>query len=117
VIVTVTPNPSIDLTLELAELRRGTVHRATGRHVEPSGKGVNVTRALAANGLASLAVLPVGGSEGLELADLLRALAGAADPVVALGRLCAVGHSSGAALAWGVLLALDPTRAPQDARC
>ncbi|MFZ5851712.1 MAG: 1-phosphofructokinase [Actinomycetota bacterium] len=72
-IVTVTPNPSIDLTLELAELRRGTVHRATGRHVEPSGKGVNVTRALAANGVASLAVLPVGGSEGLELADLLRA--------------------------------------------
>ncbi len=57
------------------------------------------------------------GECGPELADLLRALAGAADPVVALGRLCAVGHSSGAALAWGVLLALDPTRAPQDARC
>lgn len=72
-IVTVTPNPSVDLTLEIPTLVRGAVHRITGQHQEPSGKGVNVTRGLTSNGVASLAVLPVGGAEGAELAALLRA--------------------------------------------
>ncbi len=45
-VVTVTPNPSVDWTLEIPTLVRGAVHRITGQHQEPSGKGVNVTRAL-----------------------------------------------------------------------
>jgi 1-phosphofructokinase len=73
VIITVTPNPSIDRTLEIASLTPGGVHRATAEHEEPSGKGVNVSRALTRNGVASLAILPVGGSSGAQLELLLRA--------------------------------------------
>ncbi len=72
-IATVTPNPSLDWTLEIPTLVRGAVHRVTGQHQEPSGKGVNVARALTRNGVPSLAVLPIGGSEGAELEALLRA--------------------------------------------
>jgi 1-phosphofructokinase len=72
-IVTVTPNPSVDLTLEIPTLVRGAVHRITGQHQEPSGKGVNVTRALTNNDVASLAVLVIGGPEGTELERLLQA--------------------------------------------
>lgn len=70
-ITTVTPNPAIDLTLEVPALVRGEVHRTTGRHQEPSGKGVNVSRALTSNGIATTAVLPIGGSDGAELQHLL----------------------------------------------
>ncbi|EOD64807.1 1-phosphofructokinase, partial [Amycolatopsis vancoresmycina DSM 44592] len=45
-IVTVTPNPSLDRTLRLAELRRGEVLRASAVRLDPGGKGVNVARAL-----------------------------------------------------------------------
>jgi len=58
-IVTVTPNPSIDRTVSLgATLTRGAVHRVTSATSEPGGKGVNVARALALAGLDALAVLP-----------------------------------------------------------
>ncbi len=70
-IVTLTPNPSLDRTIEIAELRRGEVHRATGGRVDPGGKGVNVSRALAAGDTATVAVLPSGGPEGAQLAALL----------------------------------------------
>lgn len=70
-ITTVTPNPSIDWTLDVPTLVRGAVHRSSGQHQEPSGKGVNVSRALTVNGVDSLAVLPVGGAEGAELLALL----------------------------------------------
>lgn len=72
-IVTVTPNPSIDWTLDIPTLVRGAVHRIAGEQQEPSGKGVNVTRALTSNGVASLAVLVIGGAEGAELELLLQA--------------------------------------------
>jgi len=72
-ITTVTPNPSVDWTLEIPTLTRGAVHRIAGQHQEPSGKGVNVTRALTGNGVPSVAVLPLGGSEGAELEALLAA--------------------------------------------
>jgi 1-phosphofructokinase len=70
-IITVTPNPSIDWTLEIPSLTRGAVHRIAGDHQEPSGKGVNVTRALTGNHVPSVAVLPVGGTQGAELEALL----------------------------------------------
>jgi len=58
-IVTVTPNPSIDRTVSLgATLTRGAVHRVTSATSEPGGKGVNVARALALAGLDAIAVLP-----------------------------------------------------------
>jgi 1-phosphofructokinase/6-phosphofructokinase 2 len=70
-IVTVTPNPSIDRTIAIDDLRHGEVHRATSSRVDPGGKGINVSRALSAQGSATVAVLPVGGPEGRLLADLL----------------------------------------------
>lgn len=70
-IVTFTANPSVDRTLEISELFRGAVIRATRTRVDGGGKGVNVTRALAASGHASIAVLPSGGAEGAQLMALL----------------------------------------------
>jgi 1-phosphofructokinase len=58
-IVTVTPNPSIDRTVTLAtRLVPGAVHRVQTVSSEPGGKGVNVARALTLAGLDALAVLP-----------------------------------------------------------
>jgi 1-phosphofructokinase len=60
-IVTVTPNPSIDRTVTLpTALVRGAVHRVTSVSSEPGGKGVNVARALTLAGLDVVAVLPAG---------------------------------------------------------
>ena len=73
-IVTVTPNPSVDRTLEVDDLRRGEMVRAHTDRSDPGGKGVNVSRALVANGHPSRAVLPLGGADGELLAALLRDL-------------------------------------------
>jgi 1-phosphofructokinase len=70
-IVTLTLNPSLDRTLEIDALERGAVIRATAAHFDPGGKGVNVTRALLANGVDSRAVIPCGGVEGEQLLRLL----------------------------------------------
>ncbi|MEU3724757.1 1-phosphofructokinase [Streptomyces sp. NPDC031705] len=72
-ILTVTPNPSLDRTYEVPSLDRGTVLRAAGERVDPGGKGVNVSRALAAAGASTTAVLPLGGPAGTLLAELLAA--------------------------------------------
>lgn len=58
-ILTLTPNPSLDRTIELAGvLERGEVQRATAASQHPGGKGVNIVRALAASGIESLALIP-----------------------------------------------------------
>nr|BFD84293.1 1-phosphofructokinase [Streptomyces sp. Xyl84] len=72
-IVTVTPNPSLDRTYEVPSLSRGEVVRATGERVDPGGKGVNVSRAVAATGRRTVAVLPLGGAPGALVAELLDA--------------------------------------------
>jgi 1-phosphofructokinase len=71
VIVTVTLNPSLDRTVEVESFQRGAVLRTSEPVLQPGGKGVNVTRALALNGTPSVAVLPVAGAEGAELSVLL----------------------------------------------
>lgn len=72
-IITVTLNPSLDRTVEVDDLARGRVLRAKDTHLHPGGKGVNVTRALLANGIPSRAVVPVAGAEGEQLIELLTA--------------------------------------------
>ncbi|MBQ1017642.1 1-phosphofructokinase [Micromonospora sp. D93] len=72
-IVTVTLNPSLDRAVEVDSLTRGEVIRAATAHLDPGGKGVNVSRALLANGVPSVAVLPSGGDEGNQLIRLLKA--------------------------------------------
>lgn len=70
-ILTLTLNPSLDRTIEIDVLERGAVIRAGAARLEPGGKGVNVSRALLANGVASCAVLPYGGDQGNQLISLL----------------------------------------------
>ena len=70
-IITVTLNPSLDRTIELDHLAQGSVQRVTAARLDPGGKGVNVARALLANGVPTRAVLPVGGVEGAQLVSLL----------------------------------------------
>lgn len=63
-IVTFTANPSLDRTVALpGPLERGEVQRAVSVSQESGGKGVNVSRALVASGLQSIAVLPGGDSD------------------------------------------------------
>jgi 1-phosphofructokinase len=65
-IVTVTPNPSIDRTVTLGgPLTRGAVHRVSSVTSEPGGKGVNVARALTLAGLDAVAVLPASAADPL----------------------------------------------------
>ncbi len=85
-IVTVTLNPSLDRTLEVDSLERGAILRTSHPTLEAGGKGVNVTRALTINGIESVAVVPVGGGEGAELARLLDGASVAARYVPVAGR-------------------------------
>ncbi|MET9670092.1 1-phosphofructokinase [Streptomyces sp. NPDC006475] len=70
-ILTVTPNPSLDRTYEVPALDRGEVLRATAERMDPGGKGVNVSRAVAAAGHRTVAVMPLGGAPGALVAELL----------------------------------------------
>jgi len=59
VIVTVTPNPSIDRTIHIDRLERGKMIRARAAASEAAGKGLNVSLALATEGVDTTAVLPL----------------------------------------------------------
>ncbi len=68
-IVTVTPNPSLDRTVTLATpLTRGAVHRVSSVTTEPGGKGVNVARALSLAGVPAVALLPAAGTDPMVVA-------------------------------------------------
>jgi 1-phosphofructokinase len=71
VIVTVTPNPSIDRTLHVPAVRRGEVIRVQSASSEAGGKGINVSRALADMGVATVAVAPASAATRSRLDDLL----------------------------------------------
>ena len=78
-IVTLTPNPSLDRTVALpGPLIRGGVNRLSGVVVEPGGKGVNVARVLASAGQPATAVLPAAAHDPLLLALDAAASAGSA---------------------------------------
>ncbi|MFF2846757.1 1-phosphofructokinase [Streptomyces sp. NPDC058001] len=84
-ILTVTPNPSLDRTYEVPSLDRGEVVRATTDRMDPGGKGVNVSRAVAAAGRRTVAVLPLGGAPGALVAALLDAQGIEVAPVAVAG--------------------------------
>jgi fructose-1-phosphate kinase PfkB-like protein len=71
VIVTVTPNPSIDRTLDVPAVRRGEVIRVRSASSEAGGKGINVARALAEMGIETLAVAPASSATRARLGVLL----------------------------------------------
>jgi 1-phosphofructokinase len=72
VILTLTPNPSVDRTVFVAALKVGSITRSNRSRSEPSGKGVNVSLALAGHGHRTLAVFPAGGFPGLQIQQMLR---------------------------------------------
>jgi 1-phosphofructokinase len=76
-IITVTPNPSVDRTLRVPSLTRGQVIRALSATAEAGGKGINVSRALATEGHATAAVVPLSNAS----ASVMRALLRDATPV------------------------------------
>ena len=59
-IVTVTTNPSIDRTIEISKLSRGEINRGELSSIDPAGKGVNVSRALASFGTNTHAIVVCG---------------------------------------------------------
>jgi 1-phosphofructokinase len=84
-IVTVTPAPAIDWTVEVDSFALGAVNRAVRSGREPSGKGVNVSWALHRAGLATRAVFPAGKSGG-RLMDEALSRAGIEHVIVDTGR-------------------------------
>lgn len=73
-IVTVTLNPSLDKTLQVSRLARGELNRAQVVRMDVGGKGFNVSRALLALGMPSLAMGVMAGGTGQALAHGLAAL-------------------------------------------
>ncbi|OIH95482.1 1-phosphofructokinase family hexose kinase [Curtobacterium sp. MCBA15_001] len=73
-IVVVTPNPAVDVTYRVDVQRIGTTQRVQRVERRPGGKGLNVARVLAAEGIATHSVLPLGGAAGTWVADQVRAL-------------------------------------------
>ena len=72
-ILTVTPNPALDLTWHVARLEIGATHRADSGAARAGGKGLNVARVAHAEGAAVRAVTTVGGATGEEFSAELRA--------------------------------------------
>jgi 1-phosphofructokinase len=70
-IVTLTPNPSLDRTMTLsAPLLPGEVQAASSAREDAGGKGINVARAVAAAGEECVAVLPLASGDPFEAALL-----------------------------------------------
>lgn len=63
-ILAVTPNPAIDITYEVEQLRTGDLNRVSAVHRQAGGKGVNVARALCQLGSDVCVSGFLGGSEG-----------------------------------------------------
>ncbi|QAY73261.1 1-phosphofructokinase family hexose kinase [Agromyces protaetiae] len=67
-ILTVTPNPALDLTWHVDRLAPGETHRVDTGHGRAGGKGLNVARVLHAEGREVTALATVGGASGHEFA-------------------------------------------------
>lgn len=70
-ILTVTPNPALDLTWRVDRLTVGETHRADAGAARAGGKGLNVARVAHAQGADVVAVTTVGGRAGADFADEL----------------------------------------------
>ncbi|WP_223691678.1 1-phosphofructokinase family hexose kinase [Leifsonia poae] len=71
-ILTVTPNPAIDVTYRVSALDIGESHRVSPA-TRAGGKGINVARVIAQTGGHAFALTTAGGAAGLRLADDLQA--------------------------------------------
>lgn len=72
-ILTVTPNPALDLTYHVDALEIGETHRVDAARSRAGGKGLNVARVVHQTGNAALALAPLGGATGREFETELKA--------------------------------------------
>ncbi|WP_394938982.1 1-phosphofructokinase family hexose kinase [Psychromicrobium sp. YIM B11713] len=72
-ILTLTPNPAIDLTYRVAGVTLGETHRVDQPLSRAGGKGINVARVLHAQGFTTMALATFGGETGQQLAQQLSA--------------------------------------------
>src|SRR5262245_36709174 len=72
-ILTITPNPSLDLLFESPRLVWDDANRLDAPRRRPGGQGINVTRAARVLGASSVAVALLGGRVGDELQSMLSA--------------------------------------------
>ncbi|MDE3059338.1 MAG: 1-phosphofructokinase family hexose kinase, partial [Bacteroidota bacterium] len=70
-VATITLNPLLDKTLNIASLQRGTIHRASAMEIIAGGKGNNVARQLTCFGIPTTATGFIGGETGAALARIL----------------------------------------------
>jgi 1-phosphofructokinase len=84
-ILTVTPAPAIDWTIEVDSFELGAVNRVLRSSREPSGKGLNISWALHRAGVPTRAVFPAGGHSGQIMAEVL-SRAGLEHVIVDTGR-------------------------------
>jgi 1-phosphofructokinase family hexose kinase len=73
-IFTLTPNPSIDHSLTIPQIRFNSVLRSQKVRLDLGGKGFNISRSLMQFGTDSIAIAWVGGGTGKMLADGLQSL-------------------------------------------
>lgn len=73
-IVTFTPNPALDITYNVPTLQLGESHRVADPLTRPGGKGLNVTRILAAHNCPVNAIVPLGGATGKQVQNGLESL-------------------------------------------
>jgi 1-phosphofructokinase len=71
-IYTLTLNPALDIHMQFDNPKLGTLNRAKKVRYAPSGKGINVSSALSAQGMSSTAIVPLGGPIGYMLETMLR---------------------------------------------
>lgn len=86
-IITVTPNPSVDRAFDMERLEVGEVNRALRTHLDAGGKGINVSRGLNQNAVDTIAVFPEGGPDGPLLVAELEAHGVPAHPVKVAGAI------------------------------
>ncbi|MEO5510565.1 MAG: hexose kinase [Longimicrobiales bacterium] len=72
-VLTVTPNPSLDLLHETATIVWDDANRVAPPRVRPGGQGINVARAVIALGGTARALAPLGGPTGDQIAAMLAA--------------------------------------------
>lgn len=70
-ILTVTPNPCVDKTVFVNELKAGTFSRAQKCTCIPGGKGTNVSRAVKQMGRETKAMVVVGGHPGRHVVEMI----------------------------------------------
>lgn len=71
-ILTVTPNPCVDKTVFIEELKVGSFMRSERCTCVPGGKGTNVSRAVKTLGRPTCALVVVGGHPGAHVVEMIR---------------------------------------------